>query len=169
MSRRTRWRRAGLALAIPVLSANMDTVTESEMAIAMARCGGLGIIHRFMPVERQAGEVARVKRAEGYVVEEPVTIEPHASIRQARQLLSAAGIGGLVVVDRQARVLGMVTEPRPAVRARRGGAGQRGDDAARATGDAAGARRPAARHVSSSTPIVWRSSRCSTARASSAG
>jgi IMP dehydrogenase len=100
----------GLALAIPVLSANMDTVTESEMAIAMARCGGLGIIHRFMPVERQAGEVARVKRAEGYVVEEPVTIEPHASIRQARQLMSASGIGGLVVVDRQARVLGMVTK-----------------------------------------------------------
>jgi len=53
----------GLALAIPVLSANMDTVTESEMAIAMARSGGLGIIHRFMPIDRQAGEVARVKRA----------------------------------------------------------------------------------------------------------
>lgn len=99
----------GLPLAIPVLSANMDTVTEGEMAIAMARCGGLGIIHRFMPVDRQAQEVARVKRAEGYVVEAPVTIEPQATIAQARQLMAEAGIGGLVVIDRQARVLGMVT------------------------------------------------------------
>lgn len=99
----------GLPLAIPILSANMDTVTEGEMAIAMARCGGLGIIHRFMPIDRQVVEVARVKRAEGYVVEAPVTIEPHATIGQARELMASAGIGGLVVTDRQGRVLGMVT------------------------------------------------------------
>jgi IMP dehydrogenase len=99
----------GIPLAIPIVSANMDTVTEAEMAIAMARCGGLGVIHRFMSIERQAGDVARVKRAEGYVVESPVTIEPHATIAQARALMASAGIGGLVVVDRQTRVLGMVT------------------------------------------------------------
>lgn len=99
----------GIPLAIPIVSANMDTVTEAEMAIAMARCGGLGVIHRFMSIERQAGDVARVKRAEGYIVESPVTIEPHATIAQARALMASAGIGGLVVVDRQTRVLGMVT------------------------------------------------------------
>ena len=99
----------GIPLAIPVLSANMDTVTEADMAIAMARCGGLGIIHRFMPIESQAAGVSRVKRAEGYIVEAPVTIEPHATIAQARALMASAGIGGLVVVDRQTRVLGMVT------------------------------------------------------------
>src|SRR3972149_479666 len=61
-----------LPLAIPLVSANMDTVTEANMAIAMARAGGIGVIHRFMPLERQAAEVARVKRAESFVVEAPV-------------------------------------------------------------------------------------------------
>ena len=99
----------GIPLAIPVISANMDTVTEAEMAIAMARCGGMGIIHRFMPIERQAGDVARVKRAESYIVEAPITIEPQATIAQARQVMTSAGIGGLVVVDREMRLLGMLT------------------------------------------------------------
>src|SRR4030042_6244998 len=66
----------GLPLAIPIVSANMDTVTEAEMAIAMARCGGLGVIHRFMSIERQAGDVARGKRAEGYVVGSPGRTAP---------------------------------------------------------------------------------------------
>jgi IMP dehydrogenase len=98
-----------IRLAIPILSANMDTVTESAMAIAMAQAGGLGIIHRFMTTERQATETARVKRAEGYVVEEPVTIGPEATLSQARGLMASAGIGGLVVVDKERRVLGMLT------------------------------------------------------------
>src|SRR4029453_4769931 len=58
-------------LAVPIISANMDTVTESAMASAMARLGGLGVIHRFMTIERQAVEVSRVKREEGFVVEDP--------------------------------------------------------------------------------------------------
>jgi IMP dehydrogenase len=99
----------GITLAIPVLSANMDTVTESDMAIAMARIGGLGVIHRFMSVERQVAEVARVKRVEGYLVEEPVTIEPQATIAHAKALMAGAGIGGLVVVDASRHVLGMLT------------------------------------------------------------
>lgn len=99
----------GIPLAIPILSANMDTVTEAAMAIAMAQAGGLGVIHRFMTVERQVAEVARVKRAEGYIVEEPATIGPEATVAQARQAMAAAGIGGLVVVDSDGRLLGMVT------------------------------------------------------------
>src|SRR5689334_6079808 len=59
-----------IALAIPIVGANMDTVTESSMALALARMGGLGVIHRFMTVERQAAEVERVKRAEGFMVEQ---------------------------------------------------------------------------------------------------
>ena len=65
-----------LRLAIPVVSANMDTVTESEMAIAMARAGGIGIVHRFLSVEEQVAEVARVKRAEALVIADPHTIAP---------------------------------------------------------------------------------------------
>jgi IMP dehydrogenase len=99
----------GIPLAIPLVSANMDTVTEAEMAIAMARCGGLGVIHRFMSIERQAGDVARVKRAESYIVEAPITIEPQATIGQAREVMADAGIGGLVVVDPETRILGMLT------------------------------------------------------------
>jgi IMP dehydrogenase len=60
-----------ISLSIPIVSANMDTVTESSMALAMVRAGGIGVIHRFMTVERQAAEVARVKRAEGLMVEHP--------------------------------------------------------------------------------------------------
>lgn len=60
-----------LTLAIPIVSANMDTVTESTMASALARMGGIGIIHRFLPVEREAEEVRRVKRAENFIIAEP--------------------------------------------------------------------------------------------------
>jgi len=69
-----------IVLAIPIVSANMDTVTESAMAITMARAGGLGVIHRFMPAERMAAEVKRVKRAESYVVEAPATITPRLAV-----------------------------------------------------------------------------------------
>ncbi len=96
-------------LAIPIVSANMDTVTESPMAIAMAQAGGLGIIHRFMRVERQAAEVARVKRAESYVVEDPATIGPSASVALARAKMADSGIGGLLVTDVEGHLLGMVT------------------------------------------------------------
>jgi IMP dehydrogenase len=99
----------GIRLAIPILSANMDTVTESAMAIAMARQGGLGVIHRFMPIPRQAEEVARVKRSESYVVEAPMTIRRTATVAKARRAMAQAGIGGLVVVDEAEKVVGMVT------------------------------------------------------------
>jgi IMP dehydrogenase len=98
-----------LKLAIPLISANMDTVTEANMAIAMAQAGGLGAIHRFMTPERQAAEVLRVKRAESFVVESPASIPPDASVAQARQLLAELGIGGLLVTDAANHLLGMLT------------------------------------------------------------
>src|SRR5438309_3676559 len=72
---RTRFSRR-IPLSIPIVSANMDTVTESSMAIAMARLGGIGVIHRFLTVEEQVAEVLRVKRSEGVVIEDPITLGP---------------------------------------------------------------------------------------------
>ena len=73
----------GIRLRAPVISANMDTVTEAAMAIAMARAGGIGIIHRFMTADQQARQVAHVKRSQGFVVANPYAIEPSATITQA--------------------------------------------------------------------------------------
>ena len=98
-----------LKMQIPIVSANMDTVTESEMAVAMARAGGIGIIHRFMTAERQAEEVGRVKRAESHVVEPPYTLPPDALVSEARAMMDDRGIGGLVIVDSENRPLGILT------------------------------------------------------------
>ncbi len=99
----------GIRLNIPIISANMDTVTETRMAIAMAQQGGVGILHRFMSVEKQAESVRRVKRAENMVVEQPLQVDPTATIAQARQRMDESGVGGLVVVDENRRLLGVVT------------------------------------------------------------
>lgn len=99
----------GIELAIPIISANMDTVTESRMGIAMAQEGGIGIIHRFMPIDRQAKKVSQVKRSESFIVEDPITIAPDISVGQARTLMADDSIGGLLVVDEKNRLLGMVT------------------------------------------------------------
>lgn len=98
-------------LAIPIVSANMDTVTESAMAIAIARAGGLGVIHRFMPVERMAVEVKRVKRAESYIVEKPATVLPTVTVSAAREAMESQGIGGLLVVAEgdSGELLGLLT------------------------------------------------------------
>ena len=98
-----------LSLALPIISANMDTVTEAAMAIAMAQLGGLGAIHRFMSSERQAAEVLRVKRAESYIVEQPETVPPAMPVSAARALMETSGIGGLLVVDAEGQLLGLVT------------------------------------------------------------
>ncbi len=101
---------AGIELAIPIISANMDTVTESQMAIAMAQNGGIGIIHRFMLIEQQAEEVRRVKRSESLIVENPVTIYENATVEEGRAKMDEAGVGGLVVIDGNGRLLGMLTK-----------------------------------------------------------
>ncbi len=98
-----------ITLAIPVISSNMDTVTEAAMARAMARLGGIGVIHRFMSIEKQAAEVARVKRTEGFMVENPHSLPHNATIREARMRLAEHGVGGLVVVGENSEVLGLVT------------------------------------------------------------
>jgi len=96
-------------LNIPIVSAAMDTVTESKMAITMAREGGIGVIHRFMPAQKQAEEVSKVKRAENIVIEKPATIGPEATVREAKDLMSFLGISGLLVIDKENRLLGIIT------------------------------------------------------------
>ena len=96
-------------LSIPVVSAAMDTVTESRMAIAMAREGGIGVIHRFMPAEKQAEEVLKVKRAENIVIEDPYTVDPEMRVGEAKRLMERLRVSGLIVVDKERRVLGILT------------------------------------------------------------
>jgi inosine-5''-monophosphate dehydrogenase len=88
----------------------MDTVTESTMAIAMARLGGIGIIHRFMEIERQANEVKRVKRAEAYAISNPYTIKPTSSVAEAKEIMRDTGVSGLLVVDDSMKLLGVVSK-----------------------------------------------------------
>jgi IMP dehydrogenase len=97
-----------IQLNIPIVSAAMDTVTESRMAIAMAAAGGMGFIHKNLTVEAQAAEVAKVKRYESAVVADPVTIEPEARLAQAVALLRENGISG-VPVTRKGRLVGILT------------------------------------------------------------
>jgi IMP dehydrogenase len=99
----------GLPLQIPIVSANMDTVTESEMAIAMAREGGIGIIHRFMPVEEQEQQIARVKKAESFVVNDPIVVKVTATVAEVRRLFDETGTGGVLVINGGDRLEGIVT------------------------------------------------------------
>jgi IMP dehydrogenase len=103
------WLTPAIRLHVPILSANMDTVTEAKMAIAMARAGGIGILHRFMSIEQQARQVQQVKRAEGLIVDNPYTIDQGATIAQAHQLMQQHEIGGLVVMGAQGKLVGLVT------------------------------------------------------------
>ena len=105
---RTRFSRR-IELGVPIASANMDTVTESAMAIALARLGGIGVIHRFLTVEEEVAEVLKVKRSEGVMIEDPVTLGPEGTVREAWQVIREREIGGIVIVDRSRRVLGLLT------------------------------------------------------------
>lgn len=98
-----------LSLNIPVLSAGMDTVTESKMAIAMARKGGLGIIHKNMSIERQAEEVDRVKRSESGVIVDPFYLHPDNFIYEAEELMSKYRISGVPIVDQSLKLVGILT------------------------------------------------------------
>ncbi|MDI3475272.1 MAG: dehydrogenase [Thermococcaceae archaeon] len=99
-----------VTLNIPILSAAMDTVTEWEMAVAMAREGGLGVIHRNMSIEEQVEQVKRVKRAEKFIVEDVITIKPEETLDYALFLMEKNGIDGLPVVDDSGVVVGVVTK-----------------------------------------------------------
>lgn len=98
-----------LSLAVPLVSAAMDTVTESRMAIAMARQGGLGVLHRNLSIEDQAYQVDLVKRTQTGIIPNPVTIGPDATLEQLDQLAGEYRISGFPVVDTDNRLLGMIT------------------------------------------------------------
>jgi IMP dehydrogenase len=98
-----------ISLNIPLISAAMDTVTEAEMAIAMARSGGIGVLHKNMTVERQAAEVDRVKRSESGMILNPITLGPDRPLREAVALMRRFKISGVPVVDGQGRLVGIIT------------------------------------------------------------
>jgi IMP dehydrogenase len=98
-----------LRLSIPILSANMDTVTEWRMAVSMARAGGIGVLHRFMTIEQQVRQVEKVKRAQGLMHENPHTVAANATIAEAEQLMDLHEVGGLIVVDSNTKLVGLIT------------------------------------------------------------
>jgi len=98
-----------ITLNVPIVSAAMDTVTESNMAIAMAREGGIGVLHKNMPIEMQANEVRKVKRSESGMILEPVTITKDETVFVAKALMHEYGIGGIPVVDSNGILIGIVT------------------------------------------------------------
>lgn len=98
-----------IPLNIPFVSAAMDTVTEAEMAIAIAREGGIGVIHKNMSIEAQAAQVRKVKRAESGMIYDPVTITKEQTVGEALQLMHDNHIGGIPVVDADNRLIGIVT------------------------------------------------------------
>lgn len=99
-----------ISINIPFVSANMDTVTESLMAMAMARAGGIGIIHRFLPIQEQADEVLKVKRSGSVMIENPYSISPDKSIQDALDYAENKDISGLLVVDSNTKLIGIITE-----------------------------------------------------------
>lgn len=99
----------GIELNLPFVSAAMDTVTEAEMAIAMARDGGIGVIHKNMTIDAQAREVKKVKRAESGMIIDPVTVHSDSLVADAKQLMRENKIGGIPVVDEQGVLVGIVT------------------------------------------------------------
>ncbi len=100
----------GILLKLPLVSAAMDTVTESRMAIAMAQSGGIGVVHKNLSVEDQAAHVAKVKRAESSMIAEPISITPDKTIVEARESMAQYGISGLPVVDAKMRLVGILTK-----------------------------------------------------------
>src|SRR5919197_230850 len=98
-----------ISLNIPLVSAAMDTVTEADMAIAMARAGGIGVVHKNMSVERQAAEVDKVKRSESGMILNPITLGPDRPLREAYTLMRRFKISGVPIVDGQGRLVGIIT------------------------------------------------------------
>lgn len=99
-----------LSINIPFVSANMDTVTESTMAVAIARFGGIGIIHRFLTIQEQANEVLKVKRSGSVMIENPYSISSEKSVQDAIDYAGDKEISGLLVIDSNSKLVGIVTE-----------------------------------------------------------
>jgi len=98
-----------ITLGIPLISAAMDTVTESALAIAMAQHGGMGVIHKNLSIEEQAREVRKVKKFESGMVVDPYTIRPTATLLEARQIMQQHGISGIPVTDKSGKLVGILT------------------------------------------------------------
>lgn len=98
-----------ISLNIPLISANMDTVTESEMAVAMAREGGLGIIHRFLTIEEEVNEVLKVKRSGSVMIENPYFMGSEQTIKHAIGYMKEKGVSGLLVTDSESKLAGILT------------------------------------------------------------
>ena len=96
-------------LHIPLVSAAMDTVTEARLAIAMARHGGIGVVHRNLDIDDQANEVDKVKRSESGMIVEPITLPPHATLAQAEELMGRFKISGVPITDEDHRLVGILT------------------------------------------------------------
>ncbi|MEW6285568.1 MAG: IMP dehydrogenase [Chloroflexota bacterium] len=103
------WLTRKIALQSPIVSANMDVVTESEMAIAMAREGGIGIIHRFMTIAEQARQIERVKKAESFVVDQPITMTDRQTVGEVKRIVEETGTGGILILDKDEKLVGIVS------------------------------------------------------------
>ncbi len=98
-----------ITLQIPIVSANMDVVTESEMAIAMAREGGIGIVHRFLSIEEQSRQIQRVKKAESFIVESPITMSTAHTVGDLKKIVGETGTGGILILSADEKLVGIVT------------------------------------------------------------
>lgn len=98
-----------ITLNIPIVSAAMDTVTESQMAIAMARQGGIGFVHKNMSIEKQAAEVRKVKRSESGLIVDPITLKVDATIGEAQKIMRENKIGGIPIIDNDGTLVGILT------------------------------------------------------------
>jgi IMP dehydrogenase len=98
-----------IKLNVPIVSAAMDTVTESELAIAIAQNGGIGMLHKNMTIARQAEEVRKVKRSESGMIQDPVTLHPEATLAEAFALMKEFKIGGIPIIDKNQQLLGILT------------------------------------------------------------
>ena len=99
-----------IKLNIPLISANMDTVTESTMAVTMARQGGIGIIHRFLTIQEQANQVLKVKRSGSVMIENPYLVSQDETISTALDIMTEKEVSGLLVVDSESKLVGILTE-----------------------------------------------------------
>ena len=99
-----------ISINIPIISANMDTVTESTMAVTIAREGGIGIIHRFLTIQEEVDEVHKVKRAGSVIIENPYLINPEQTIQDAFNIMNEKQVSGLLVTDSNSKLIGILTE-----------------------------------------------------------
>src|SRR3569832_1037730 len=98
-----------VTLSIPVVSSPMDTVTEAEMAIALAQEGGIGIIHKNLTIEQQTEEVAKVKRSANGIIVDPVTLPPDATVHRAREVMAQANVSGVPITEAGGKLAGILT------------------------------------------------------------